>query len=62
MAKASEPMPFIVGSTTVRQMAAVSAASMALPPRARACSPACAARGCEVATTLRAITGMRREG
>jgi hypothetical protein len=39
-AKASPPMPFIVGSTTVKVMAAASAASMALPPRAIAARPA----------------------
>ena len=61
-ANASPPMPFITGSTTVRVMAAASAASMALPPRAKAAAPACAARGCDVAMTLRASTGCRPEG
>src|SRR5690606_38642957 len=61
-AKASPPMPFMVGSTTVSVMAAASAASIALPPRAKTAAPACAASGCEVATTLRARTGCRPEG
>jgi hypothetical protein len=58
-ANASPPMPFIVGSTTVSAMAVASAASIALPPRASAWTPACAARGCEAATMLRASTGAR---
>ena len=33
---------------------------MALPPRCIICNPACAASGCDVATTLRAIAGKRR--
>ena len=57
MAKASPPMPFIVGSTTVKVIAAARAASIALPPRAKALAPACEAKGCEVETTLRANTG-----
>ena len=61
-AKASPPMPFIVGSTTVSVIAAASAASMALPPRAKAAAPACAASGCEVAIRLRASTGWRAAG
>ena len=44
-AKASEPMPLAVGSTTVRAEAAATAASMALPPLRRASSPAAAAWG-----------------
>ena len=60
-AKASPPMPFIVGSTTVSVIAAARAASMALPPRAKAAAPACDASGCDVATTLRAMTGWRPE-
>ena len=58
-ANASPPIPFMTGSITVCVMAAASAASMALPPRAKAAAPACAARGCEVAMTLRARTGWR---
>ena len=57
IAKPSPPMPFMVGSTTVSVIAAASAASMALPPRAIAAMPACAASGCEHETMLRARTG-----
>ena len=42
--------------------AAAMAASTALPPWRRTASPACAASGCEVATTLRANTGVRTVG
>ena len=38
------------------------AASTALPPFISMLKPACAASGCEVATMLRASTGMRWEG
>ena len=62
IANASEPMPLEVGSTTVSVIAAASAASTALPPRASICRPACAASGCEVATTFLASTGMRCDG
>ena len=62
IAKASEPMPLLVGSTTVRVIAVATAASTALPPFSIIESPACAAIGCEVATTFRARTGMRCEG
>ena len=62
IAKASEPRPLPVGSTTVSAAAAASAASTALPPSRSISSPAWAASGCEVATTLSAITGERREG
>jgi hypothetical protein len=61
-AKASLPMPFMVGSTTVSVMAAAMAASTALPPRRRMRRPAWAARGWEVATVLGAMTADRREG
>ncbi len=54
-------MPLLVGSTTVRAMAAARAASTALPPARSIRSPAWAARGWEVATTLRAMTGIRCE-
>ncbi len=62
MAKASLPMPLLVGSTTVRVIAAARAASTAFPPRASICSPAWAARGCDVATTFGAKTGIRCDG
>ncbi|MCZ7599947.1 MAG: hypothetical protein M5U09_22530 [Gammaproteobacteria bacterium] len=55
-------MPLLVGSTTVRQIAAASAASTALPPPRRTCRPASAASGWEVATTLRANTPERLDG
>src|SRR5687767_8632281 len=58
-AKASDPMPFITGSTTVSVMAVATSASAALPPLSSMRSPACAASGCEVATTFDANTGMR---
>ena len=45
MAKASLPMPFIAGSTTVNATAVAIAASTALPPLASMASPACAASG-----------------
>ena len=59
MAYASEPMPFDTGSTSVSVIAVARIASTALPPAASICSPACAASGCEVATTLRASSGLR---
>src|SRR5262245_53313344 len=59
MANASDPMPLLVGSTTVSAIAAASAASTAFPPASNMRSPACAASGCDVATTFRAITGAR---
>ena len=62
IAKASLPSPLETGSTIVSVAAAAIAASTALPPCARMRSPACAASGCEVATTLRAMTGMRTVG
>ena len=46
-AKASEPIPFAVGSTTVSAAAAATAASIALPPFRRISRPAAAARGLE---------------
>src|SRR5690606_20171549 len=58
-AKASEPRPLLVGSTTVRVAAVAIAASTALPPRRRISSPACAANGWLVATQRDAKTGMR---
>ena len=62
MANASEPMPLLQGSTTVNAMAVANAASTALPPLRSASAPAWAANGWDVATTLRANTGTRREG
>ena len=63
IAKASLPMPFEVGSTTVRVIAVASAASTALPPACRAASPACAASGWLVATMPPVdSTTLRREG
>jgi hypothetical protein len=62
MQNPSEPMPLLVGSTTVSVIAAAIAASTALPPACNICSPAWAASGCEVATIFLAITGMRWEG
>ena len=59
IANASEPMPFDTGSTSVSVTAVATIASTALPPSAITCSPACAAKGCDVATTLRASTGLR---
>ena len=61
MANMSPPMPFITGSTTVSAIAAPSAASTALPPASSMRSPACAASGWLVVTTLRASTGLRCE-
>jgi hypothetical protein len=62
MAKQSLPRPLEMGSTMVSAAAAAMAASMALPPCCSMRRPACEARGCEVATTLRAITGLRTVG
>src|ERR1700683_2566005 len=62
MANASLPMPLDTGSTTAAAIAAPRAASTALPPCSSMRSPACAASGWLVATTLRASTGMRWEG
>jgi hypothetical protein len=61
MAKASPPIPLLVGSTTVKVIAAAKAASTAFPPRMSILIPACAANGCEVATVFRAKTGILRE-
>ena len=63
MAKASPPRPLLVGSMTVRQAAAASTASTALPPRRRASSPAWAASGWEAHTIpFPAKTTRRLEG
>jgi hypothetical protein len=62
MAKASLPRPLETGSTMVIAAAAAMAASTALPPAASMRSPAWAASGCDVATTLRAKTGARNVG
>ena len=57
MAKASEPMPLAVGSTTVRQAAVAMAASTALPPFFSTSSPAAVARLLPLHTMpLRAVT------
>ncbi|MCY1517340.1 hypothetical protein D9M68_520180 [compost metagenome] len=61
MQKASLPRPLLTGSTSVITAAVAMAASTALPPCCRMRRPACAASGCEVATTLRAKTGRRVE-
>jgi hypothetical protein len=50
------------GSTMVMQAAAAIAASTALPPFCSIRRPAWAARGWEVETTLRAMTGLRTVG
>jgi len=62
MANASLPRPLEIGSTTVRVIAAASAASTALPPESSMRRPACAASGCEVETALRAMVGRRGVG
>src|SRR3954467_12655426 len=60
MANRSPPGPFIVGSTTERTAAAVTAASMALPPDWSTRSPAAVASGWLVAIApLRASTAER---
>lgn len=48
-AKRSPPAPVIIGSTTLSTAAAVTAASIALPPRSSTASPAAVARGWLVA-------------
>jgi len=60
--KPMPPMPEFHGSWLVRAKAAATAASMALPPLSSMRRPACAASGCEVATTLRASSGARETG
>ena len=55
-------MPLDTGSTSVSVIAVARIASTALPPAASICKPACAASGCDVATTLRANTGLRGHG
>jgi hypothetical protein len=59
IAKASEPKPQLTGSVRVITAAAAIAASTALPPLSIMRRPACAAKGCEVDTTLRANSGKR---
>src|SRR4051812_43817403 len=60
MANRSPPAPFIVGSTTESTAAAVTAASMALPPSCSTLSPAAVASGWLVAIApLRAMTTER---
>ncbi len=58
----SEPSPLLQGSTSIIIAAVAIAASTALPPCCMILSPACAASGCEVETTLRAKTGSRADG
>ena len=53
IAKQSPPTPLLAGSTTVSAAATASAASTALPPSCRTCSPACVASGCDEATMPR---------
>src|SRR6056297_109562 len=63
IANASLPIPFDVGSNTVRAAAVATAASIALPPFFKISSPACAASGCDVATIpFLAKTARRRIG
>ncbi|MNT69153.1 hypothetical protein D3C72_2074510 [compost metagenome] len=62
MAKQSEPKPLLTGSVRASVEAAAIAASTALPPWARIRKPAWAAKGWDVATTLRANTGVRVVG
>jgi hypothetical protein len=62
MAKQSPPRPQDTGSTSVIVAAAAMAASTALPPFNSMRRPACAARGCDVDTTLRANSGIRCDG
>ncbi len=50
IAKRSPPTPTFIGSTTLSTAAAATAASMALPPCFRTCSPAWAASGWLVVT------------
>ena len=59
MQNKSLPRPLLHGSVTVNAIAAASAASIALPPFNSIRSPACAASGVDVLTTLRASTGCR---
>ena len=61
IANRSLPRPLLHGSTTVSAIAVASAASTALPPLCSIAMPACVASGCEVATTLRAKIGCRRD-
>ncbi len=58
----SEPRPLLQGSTSIITAAVAIAASTALPPCCSIRSPAWAASGCEVETTLRAKTGRRADG
>jgi hypothetical protein len=61
MQNASLPIPLLVGSSTVSEIAVARIASTALPPLSSMRRPACAASGCDVDTTLRASVGMRCE-
>ena len=53
-------MPFIMGSTTPIAALVATAASIAFPPRARICAPACAARGLSAATIPYRVIVMER--
>src|SRR5258706_4105942 len=59
IAYASEPMPFDTGSTSVSVIAVARTASTALPPAASIFSPAVAAKGFEVETTVAQSSGLR---
>ena len=61
MAKQSDPSPLLTGSTMASVAAAAMAASTALPPLART-QPGLGGQGLQVATTLRANTGIRVVG
>ena len=52
-------MPFETGSTRLSVIAVASTASIAVPPSASICKPACAASGWDVATALAASSGLR---
>src|ERR1017187_4038744 len=60
MAKRSPPMPLLSGSTTPSAALAAMAASMADPPRARICAPACEASVWLVATMPRPLMTIER--
>src|SRR5580693_4404791 len=60
MAKRSPPIPFIIGSTTPITAFVATAASMALPPRAKIVAPACAASGLSAATIPSRVNTIER--
>src|ERR1700722_10170215 len=61
MANRSPPTPFIIGSITPRAAFAATAASTALPPRARIAAPACEATAWRVATTPYCVITIERD-